>query len=160
MKKIQNNKGISLVEILIVVAIMSIMVGASSIGLSLAYSRDAEKCAKTINAALENARMMSMSQKGNYTMELDMENNILYIRSSESATPVVTEDLQSRVDIFVPTDASATSVTVQFDKSTGKVLAMSSESDGVLRITSENNNGKRATVVLVKGTGKHYVEYK
>lgn len=160
MKKIWNNKGISLVEILIVVAIMSIAVGGSGVGLSLAYSRDAEKCAKTIDAALENTRMLSMSQKGTFTMEIDLENNILYIRSSESSDPVEEEQLQRRVEISVPADASATSVTVQFDKSTGKVLSMSGESDGVLRITSENSNGKRATVVLVKGTGKHYVEYK
>ncbi|MGN0377925.1 MAG: type II secretion system protein [Suilimivivens sp.] len=160
MKKNWNNKGVTLIEILVVVAIMSIAVGGAGIGISLAYSRDAEKCAKTINAALENTRMMSMSEKGNFTMELDMENNMLYIRSSEESDPVYEEDLQSRVTITVPADLSATSVTVQFDKSTGKVLSMSSESNGILRITSENNNGKKATVVLVKGTGKHYVEYK
>lgn len=160
MKKARNNKGISLVEILIVVAIMSIAVGGSGVGLSLAYSRDAEKCAKTINAALENTRMLSMSQKGNFTMEIDLENNILYIRNSEASDPIEEEQLQRRVEISVPADASLTSVTVQFDKSTGKVLSMSGESDGVLRITSENSNGKRATVVLVKGTGKHYVEYR
>ncbi|MBQ8598368.1 MAG: type II secretion system protein [Lachnospiraceae bacterium] len=160
MRKARNNKGISLVEILIVVAIMSLAVGGSGVGLSLAYSRDAEKCAKTIDAALENTRMLSMSQKGTFTMEIDLENNILYIRSSESSDPIEEEQLQRRVEISVPADASLTSVTVQFDKSTGKVLSMSGESDGVLRITSENSNGKRATVVLVKGTGKHYVEYK
>ena len=160
MRKARNNKGISLVEILVVVAIMSLAVGGAGVGLSLAYSRDAEKCAKTIDAALENTRMLSMSQKGTFTMEIDLENNILYIRSSESSDPIEEEQLQRRVEISVPADASLTSVTVQFDKSTGKVLSMSGESDGVLRITSENSNGKRATVVLVKGTGKHYVEYK
>ncbi len=161
MKKLWNNKGITLIEILVVVAIMSIAVGGASISISLAYSRDAEKCAKTINSALENTRMMSMSEKGNFTMELDMTNNMLYIKNSEESEPVVTEDLQRRVTISSPTDPGATTVTVQFDKSTGKVLSMSPESsDGMLRITSENNNGKKATVVLVKGTGKHYVEYK
>ena len=160
MRTKRNNKGLTLIEILVVIAIMSIAVGGAGVGLSLAYSRDAEKCAKSINAALENARMLAMSQKGNFTMELDMENHILYIHSSESTTPVHEEDLQSRVTISVPDDASATSVTVQFDKSTGKVLSMSSESGGILRIRAENMNGKRATVVLVKGTGKHYVEYK
>lgn len=161
MKKLWNNKGITLIEILVVVAIMSIAVGGASISISLAYSRDAEKCAKTINSALENTRMMSMSEKGNFTMELDMTNNMLYIKSSEESEPVVTEDLQRRVTISSPMDPGAATVTVQFDKSTGKVLSMSPESsDGILRIASENNNGKKATVVLVKGTGKHYVEYK
>lgn len=159
MKKKWNNKGVTLIEILVVVAILSIAVGGAGLSISLAYSRDAEKCAKTINAALENARMMSMSEKGIFTMEVDMVNNMLYIKN-ESDT-VVTEDLQSRVSISSPTNDEATSVTVQFDKSTGKVVSMSPESsDGILRITAENNNGKKATVVLVKRTGKHYVEYK
>lgn len=155
-----GNKGVTLIEILVVLAILAVAVGGAGIGISLAYSRDAEKCAKTINAALENTRMLSMSKKGNFTMELDMENNKLYIRSSEETDPVSEEELQKRVKLFLPDDAGKTSLTVQFDKSTGKVFSMSSEKNGVLRITSENNGGKRATVVLVKGTGKHYVEYK
>lgn len=155
-----GNKGITLVEVLVVLAILAIAVGGAGIGISLAYSRDAEKCAKTINAALENTRMLSMSKKGNFTMELDMENNKLYIRSSEEVAPVLEEELQNRVKIFLPDNAGATSLSVRFDKSTGKVFSMSSEKDGILRITSENNGGRRATVVLVKGTGKHYVEYK
>ena len=89
MKKLWNNKGITLIEILVVVAIMSIAVGGASISISLAYSRDAEKCAKTINSALENTRMMSMSEKGNFTMELDMTNNMLYIKSSEESEPLL-----------------------------------------------------------------------
>lgn len=160
MKKNRNNRGVTLIEILVVVAIMSIAAGGASVGISLAYSRDAEKCAKTIDTVLENTRMKSLSEKGDFTMELDLENHRLYIRSSEESEPVVTEKLQSRVAITVPSDPSATSVTVRFDKSTGKVLDMSSEDGGILRITAENNSGKKATVVLVKGTGKHYVEYK
>ena len=160
MRKNRNNRGITLIEILVVVAIMSIAVGGASLGISLAYSRDAEKCAKTIDTVLENTRMKSLSEKGEFTMELDMGNHMLYIRSSEESEPVVTEKLQNRVAISVPADPSATSVTVKFDKSTGKVLAMSSEDGGILRIPGEHNGGKKATVVLGKGTGKHYVEYK
>jgi len=160
MKKKWNDKGITLIEILVVVAILSIAVGGAGISISLVYSRDAEKCAKTINAALENTRMLSMSEKGNFTMEIDLENNMLYIRNTEVAEAVQTEDLQSRVVISAPADPAATKVEVQFDKSTGKVVSMTPEVDGILRITSENNSGKKATVVLVKRTGKHYVEYK
>jgi prepilin-type N-terminal cleavage/methylation domain-containing protein len=158
-KILYDNTAMSLVEILVVVAIMSIVAGSAGLGISLAYSRDAEKCAQTINAALENARMLSLSEKGTFTLELDMTNNMLYIRSSESSTPVHEENLQKRVQIYVPDDTSLTGLTVQFDKSTGKVVAMDGENNGILTITAENNNGKKASVVLVKGTGKHYVDY-
>lgn len=169
-KFIHANKGMSLIEILIVVAILGILTGGASLGVSLAYSRDAEKCAKTINAALENARMMAMSQQGNFVLELDMDNNELTITQvitqdgAEQRTVVYEEDLQKRVDIYLSSmeeEASMSTVTVQFDKSTGKVSSMSGGTEeGILKITSRNNSGKVATVVLIKGTGKHYVEYR
>lgn len=159
MKRKYGNQGVTLVELLVVVAILSIVVGAAGISISLAYSRDAEKCAKSINAALENTRMLSLSEKGKFTMTLDMENNQITIDNSETGN-VHTESLQKNVKIYVPGQEGTTSVSVRFDKSTGKVAAMDGEENGILRITSENNSGKKASVVLVKGTGKHYVEYK
>lgn len=159
MKRKYGNRGVTLVELLVVVAILSIAVGAAGISISLAYSRDAEKCAKSINAALENTRMLSLSEKGKFTMTLDMENNQITIDNSETGN-VHTESLQKNVKIYVPGQEGTTSVSVRFDKSTGKVAAMDGEENGILRITSENNSGKKASVVLVKGTGKHYVEYK
>lgn len=159
MKRKYGNQGVTLVELLVVVAILSIAVGAAGISISLAYSRDAEKCAKSINAALENTRMLSLSEKGKFTMTLDMENNQITIDNSETGN-VHTESLQKNVKIYVPGQEGTTSVSVRFDKSTGKVAAMDGEENGILRITSENNSGKKASVVLVKGTGKHYVEYK
>ncbi len=159
-KIIAENKGISLVELLVVIAIMSIAVGITGISISLAYSRDAEKCAKTINAALENTRMLSLSEKGEFTMELDMVNNIVSIRNSLETQPVHEEELQKKVKLSLSGDTSLTLITIQFDKSTGKVVRMDGEENGILRITAENNSGKRASVVLVKGTGKHYVDYK
>lgn len=159
MKRKYGNQGVTLVELLVVVAILSIAVGAAGISISLAYSRDAEKCAKSINAALENTRMLSLSEKGKFTMTLDMENNQITIDNSETGN-LHTESLQKNVKIYVPGQEGTTSVSVRFDKSTGKVAAMDGEENGILRITSENNSGKKASVVLVKGTGKHYVEYK
>lgn len=159
MKRKYGNRGVTLVELLVVVAILSIAVGAAGISISLAYSRDAEKCAKSINAALENTRMLSLSEKGKFTMTLNMENNQITIDNSETGN-VHTESLQKNVKIYVPGQEGTTSVSVRFDKSTGKVAAMDGEENGILRITSENNSGKKASVVLVKGTGKHYVEYK
>jgi len=159
-KIIAGNKGISLVELLVVIAIMSIAVGITGISISLAYSRDAEKCAKTINAALENTRMLSLSEKGEFTMELDMVNNIVSIKNSLETQPVHEEELQKKVKLSLSGDTSLTLITIQFDKSTGKVIRMDGEDNGILRITAENNSGKRASVVLVKGTGKHYVDYK
>jgi prepilin-type N-terminal cleavage/methylation domain-containing protein len=169
-KKLQTDKGMTLIEILVVVAIMSIVTGGVGVSLSLAYSRDSEKCAKTINAALENARMMAMSEQGNFDLTIDMQNNAMTITQvvkaddgTASETVIYNEDLQNRVRIYMVSEEggeSADTVTIRFDKSTGKVASVSSGENKIIRITSENSSGKKATVVLIKGTGKHYVEYK
>ena len=64
-KRVQkDNNGITLVEVLIVVAILSIAVGMAGVGVSLLYSRDSERGAKTINTMLEKCRMSSLSREG------------------------------------------------------------------------------------------------
>lgn len=163
LKKI--NAGYSLVELLVVIAILSIVVGMASIGISLASSRNAEKSAKVINDALEFARMNAMSKKGEFTLEIDFSGHFLTVNSSESGE-VKREQLPQNVTVTVKEDTSQNNVSVQFDKSTGKVISIK-YSDGaekandisVLHITSDNNNGKEASVVLVTNTGKHYVDY-
>lgn len=158
----KSNKGITLVELLVVIAILSIVVGGSTIGISLAYSRDSERCAKTINDAMENTRMLSLSEKGKFTMTVDFsDNHLTIVRDRDGSTEVVEDiDLQKRVTISVPEASDLTATSIRFDKSTGEVLQMTGEVNGLLRITAENRNGKKASVILVKGTGKHYVEYK
>lgn len=162
-----SNDGFSLVELIIVIAILAIAVSIAGISISLAFSRDAEKCAKEIDAALENARMNSLSREGSYTLTIDNDSSELMLVSSVDGTS--TSSLQSGINIQFSlsggTDISAAKgITVEFDKSTGKVKSMmttegTSVVGSLLRIRCENSRGKRATVVLVRATGKHYIEY-
>lgn len=167
-KSILNHAGISLVELLLVIAIISIAVGMTGIGISLVFSRDSEKCAKTIEGALATAKMSSMAQKGIFTMKIDAPGHSVEVHSSESGI-ILEEALQSRVTVSFEViggtaDLSgAEDLSVIFDKSTGKVKAVSSGGssvDGtVFKIHCENESGKRASTVLVAATGKYYVEY-
>ncbi len=153
-----KNKGFSLIELLVVLAIMTVLVGGAGIGISLASSRDAQQSAKTIDNALAMARLCAMSREGDFTLEIDLQNNKLNIAGEGDDT------LPGKVEISVPGSGSVNVLQVKFDKSTGKVsqilLDGTPYGDGVLRIKSENPNGKVATVVLVVNTGKHFIEYK
>lgn len=60
MKK--NNKGYSLVEVIIVIAIMAAVGGLITIGVSAAINKEAEQCAKKLTTALNNARISSMGK--------------------------------------------------------------------------------------------------
>lgn len=164
----QNNKGMTLVEILVVVAILGILTGTAGVSISLAFSRDAERCAKTIDTALESTRMSAMSRKGDFTLEINRGSNQLATESSEAVGVRSVESLQNQVNITFQSatdDLSATNVLrITFDQSTGKVLSIQADGTAIpsnlVEIRCTNQSGsKAATVVLVRRTGKHYVEY-
>lgn len=156
---VKKNTGFTLVELLVVIAILAVIISAAGLSISLAASRDAQKCAKIIDSALESARMLAMSKQGTFEMVLDIDNHTLDIADNSEHS-----DLQRNVSISVQGHVDADTVSIIFDKSTGSVLQVAVDGvlygESVLRITSENRNGKRATVVLIVNTGKHYVEYR
>ena len=154
----KKNMGFSLIELLVVLAIMTILIGGAGVGISLASSRDAQKSAKTIDNALAMSRLCAMSREGDFMLEIDLQNHKLEVMGEGE------EALPGKVDISVQGISSVNVLQIKFDKSTGKVSQILTDgaayADGVLKITSENPNGKVATVVLVTNTGKHFVEYK
>lgn len=160
-----KNLGMTLVEILVVVAILAIMVGEAGIGISLLYSRDSEKCAKTINTMLETTRMSSLARAEKFNLVLDSENNECRIETDEEKA-----ELPSKVTLSFSAEGCDLSgckvLEVEFDKSTGRVKSVVADSVSqdlkslsLIRIHAVSQNGKKASVVLVISTGKHYVEY-
>ena len=152
-----NSLGFSLVELLVVIAIMAVFTAIGGVGISMAVSRDAQKAAKIIDDSLETARLCAMSRVGDYTVEIDLPGKTISIAGEGE------EDLPKNVDIYVPGE-TVNVINIRFDKSTGKVAEILFDGlaypETVLKITSENSTGKKATVVQVVNTGKHFVEYK
>lgn len=91
----QQNKGMTLIEVLVVVAILAITVGIAGVSISLATSRDAEKSAKIINDALESSRMYAMSKTGTFEVIIDGSAHTVSIADAGE-----TEELPAKVDIF------------------------------------------------------------
>ena len=60
MKK--NNLGMSLVEIIIVIAILAVAAGTLGLGIGMITGKPAEKCAKKLNAIMNNNRMTTMGK--------------------------------------------------------------------------------------------------
>lgn len=159
-KKFGKNSGFSLVEILVTVAILSILTAGVGVGISLAGSRDAQKSALLVNDALENTRINGMSMSGDYTLTLDMEKMQYTIESSVKGI-VKEEMLPQRVTAVIAGYETAKKLTVSFDNAAGAVKRMQADGEeiaDILELTFENPQGKKAVVVLVKATGKHYVE--
>lgn len=180
-----NSKGYTLIELIVTISIMSVLVGVSSIGLSLAFSRDASQCATKLNDAIYSLRMDSMSKTGAYYMEIKKSGSDFVAVVNDGTSDVRTEKLSENgriksiechlddgsgtaiasVDI---TDANT--VKIEFNKSKGNVEKLNgfgfsadgsvsgTYAEGVIVFDISQSRGTRtSTVSLVTSTGKHKV---
>lgn len=166
--KQNKDSGYSLVELIVVIAIMAIMVGVMSIGISLMFSRDAEAVAKTIDDELSEARMLAMSRDGEFELVLHLDssnpaNNNIVINKDSSLYKSVT--MKKRATLNVSGGGLASPITsgdvkIVFDKGNGSVKTINGgTASGVCLIeaTAARLTTKKSTVSLVAATGRHYV---
>lgn len=77
MKK--DNRGVSLVEMIIVIAILAVVSGGLALGIGAAVSKPAEECARKITDSLKNARISTMG-KQTVNLELYADTDGIYLK--------------------------------------------------------------------------------
>lgn len=173
--KMTNNKnaGFSLVELIVVIAIMGVMVGVVSYGVSLLFSRDAEAVAKQINDNLSEARMVAMSKPGRFSLciEVDsegyMEKIVIYRNEEGSFSTYRSVEPEKKAKVSCAgayTSADGVGFEVAFKNNgsleyVGDVRSSSSTAtgaSGVYEISVESRN-RTEVVSLVSETGRHFV---
>ncbi|MCI6408994.1 MAG: prepilin-type N-terminal cleavage/methylation domain-containing protein [Lachnospiraceae bacterium] len=178
-----NNKGISLIELIVIIAIMGVLVGGASLGIGLVFSKDAMKCATRLNDSIYDARANSMYKAGKFELSIDNSGsaNVATI-SQTDLTPVTSDTVYlDGVDSGKKTTISARFVTVTeavpeetdlrlplnltFDKAKGNVYSVvdadgMTYGDGIIVFEIEplrGNRNRKAKVQLVTTTGKHTI---
>ncbi len=167
--RISDNRGISLVELIVVISIMTIMTGVTALGISMMFSRDANYVAVRIDDALSETRTLSMSREGTFKclLHIDTDPKGSYVLITRDVPGVATEEvkkvpLDKSVSITVKGDAVAMTgdFSVVFDKSKGSIDKVngSDPDKGVytITVTSTKNTSKTADVTIVKTTGRHF----
>jgi prepilin-type N-terminal cleavage/methylation domain-containing protein len=146
MKK-NNNCGFSLVEIVITIAIMAVLTGTVSYGLSLSSGKKAEECARKLASELQSMRTMSLGKYeviGELSYDSNSDSYILkrIVRNSSADKDKSVDDLKpvsivvgdGAVDIYCydgdvePTSTDKTlknsgTVTFQFSRSTEALVS-------------------------------------
>lgn len=183
MKGKTGNKGVTLIELLVTIAILSVMVGVSTLSLSLIHSKDAVQAARTIEGELSTLRMYSKNKEGDWCAVITdtaAEKSVsVYQKTAEGQKLIEKEDLPNRVAIFYSSSTDSEKkqysyAKIVFDHTRGSVQAVLFGSDlsvllaqpdntgsvpAITYITTSNEQGnKTAEVSLVKVTGKHFVE--
>lgn len=83
----RDNRGLSMIEVIVVLAIMSVMAGAFTIGISMALRKPADECASKLQSSLQSNRILAMG-KIDTKLEIYMDaEGYIYLREiTETAT--------------------------------------------------------------------------
>lgn len=167
----RDDRGLSLVEMVIVIAILAVVSGTVVLGISAAISKPAEECARKIQQSLQSARVYTMG-KQTLSLKFYMEDGCVYVEetatmpdgSSKTKTPVkigakgvkVSYKLEEAAD-YSDLGDSGHALVLSYNRATGgfnKPVGMPKFCD---KIRVEKGN-KVMTVSLYSLTGKVTVE--
>lgn len=171
----KKNKGYTLIEMIIVIAIMAILAGLSAVSLSLMSKGKEQEAVTTFNSQLNSimlkTKAIGTAQKNMYAVfkESTDNNYLLEVYDKDASGTVKLKDsvLLKRWSKYITitytsegTDQiqsgygdSSTGFYIMFDKSTGAVLK------GAGSYTFKNKKGDTvATIYLDPATGNHYIK--
>lgn len=149
-----NNKGLSLVEIIVVVAIMSALAGIMTIGLSSVISKPAEECGKKIVSALRDAKVTTMGKR---TCYIEISQNTagapVYLTEYINGTAQIpTKVGEKNINVTLTTEGGTydlsdiKTIRISYKRETGGFDKASFTASG------SNKNEYLRTMVISKGT--------
>ena len=170
----RDNHGFTLVELLVVVAIIGILSAVIVGSIATAKSADSLAAANRLNAFVSRTRMGCMGRQAQVCMTLTLDSNDCLVASyyenvtsiselKNSSTPFYTETIGGSGVSLQYTINSTTSylggagvaqVILQFDRNTG-ALTFPTGGDIVFTLTG---GGRSHTVTLYADTGSHKVD--
>lgn len=160
-----GNKGVSLAEMIIVIAIIAL---ASSVTISLVGQlgfAKTQKAAKTINITMDKLRMETMSKGFSYKLYLYLAEGDLYMKIlKDGDTVTLTKDNGEKLIVDCQVRFKSEGIAEEvLEEGDGKYIAISfSKSSGAFTSNYEwisiINVKHKSVLQFVKETGKHWIE--
>jgi prepilin-type N-terminal cleavage/methylation domain-containing protein len=170
-----RNKGYTLIELIVVIAILGSLLGISLISLSAISSGQAKKCASEIDALISRCKVGSLSREGDVYLKLYISGGIVHGAYYEKGVLVSDDKLSSRtLSVTYVTDETVDGKTypledtllfLSFDRDTGAFKALNDVpgnfhvyAAGAFCVRIEVTGGSRKiTLTLVPPTASHEV---
>lgn len=169
-----NNKGFSLIELIVVIAIMAVLVGVASIGIYTAVSGDTKRASKTISGEISSLRNNTMAIMGKWQYEIVNDGGVYKIYTYKDGVQQGYTSLGSRIHISYKASESASEVMIDkgdkviitFVQGSGKVDDIQMSQPGSLNEASELNAANSVKGVgycvfkMTTGSGKGVEDFK
>lgn len=161
----KDNRGLSLVEIIIVVALMSILVGASVIGISMVSGKPVDKCASSLKMALTNNRLTAVGKKtSSLVIKMETDGSVWVVENLDgntSKTKMCDKGVNVRIHYtsgsdFLMTPGDETDE-ISFNRSTGEFIFTTGKEIEYIEIT-KNHSSRVRKLVFYSLTGKVALE--
>ena len=144
MEKVKERDGFSLMEMIIVIAILGMITGGIAVTYNMVRSADVKGMAYDIDSSLTNLKSKNMGSNKQLFMHLYKQSGNYFIDYTEEESYTPSGEGES---------VGESGISLKYD---GKELT-----DGeviTIGIQKKDNNVNDYMVYLVKDTGKHYVE--
>lgn len=129
--KKNNDSGLTMVELIIVIAIIAIMVAASVIGVSLLSHGDSKKAVNNLSSQITEVRTNTLTMAGNWTAEIYKKDNSYKLD--------IKKDLNGTVELVSSTSIGS-KLAISYQDSVGAIQPI--DNDNKLVISFKQGNGK------------------
>lgn len=159
----RNNKGFSLVELIVVIAIMAVMVGASVITVGMIGGFKAKECAQSIETTLNKARVDTMGKFSVYlkfyqgadgAFYVDTYTNGAFGSTERVGKKGVTVSYADENDLSNLRALDSTGFYVQFDRSSGALRSPEVGATARVEKIVVTQGSKTITITIYPETGK------
>lgn len=151
----KDNRGFSLVEMIIIIAIMTALGGVVVYGLSLVSGKSVTQCARKMQILLEQNRTVTMGKESTYVMIYKDSTGVMaqeFINGSSSGKPPVKIG-ESTVNVTCGGspigDTVSNGTKVEFDRATGALKDVTDDMEFVI-----SGGGRVSTLTIDVLTGK------
>lgn len=170
----RNNKGFTLIELIVVVVIIGVLATVAGLTVATVNATSAKKAAAQINSYISAVRTDCMARAGNPYAVLYVEDGVVkgdYIEYGTDAakktveTTVVTD---RRVTVTYDTGSGSgaaslpssaeTGMELKFARSTGKLVKPEDSVDSGTLTISITGGGRTYTITVLAATGNHEID--